>query len=62
MLFIPIQAGGCLIYGYIEHLSDPKLVGIWYGLPVFAVYILIVGYVYVGLVNFTYGFLKDKWG
>ena len=60
VLFIPIQASGWLIYGYIERLSNPKLVGIWDGLPVFAVYILIVGYVYVGLVNFTFGFLNQN--
>jgi hypothetical protein len=60
VIFIPIQAGGWLIFGYIERLSNPNLVGIWDGLIVFPVYILIVGYVYVGLVNLTYGILNKN--
>jgi hypothetical protein len=60
VLFIPIQAGGWLMYGYYERLSNPNLVGIWDGVLVFSIYIIILGYVYVGLVNLAYSFVKKS--
>jgi hypothetical protein len=54
LLFIPVQATGWLIHGYIEKLSNPELVGIWELVLPFAAYIFLVGYAYVGLVNLLY--------
>jgi len=54
IIFIPIQAIGWIVYGYIKKLSNPELVGIWESLIPFAVYILLIGYAYVGVVNLAY--------
>ena len=54
LLFIPVQAAGWVIYGYVEKLSNPELVGTWEPLIAFAVYILLIGYAYVGAVNLLY--------
>lgn len=54
LLFIPVQAAGWVLYGYVERLSNPELVGIWEPLIAFAAYILIVGYAYVGVINLLY--------
>lgn len=59
VLFIPVQAAGWLIAGYVERLSNPALVDIWEPLLPFAVYILIIGYGYVGLVALTYHFANS---
>jgi hypothetical protein len=54
ILFIPFQALFWLSKYYIDKLSNPDLVGGWEGLLAFAVYILIVGYCYVAIVNVGY--------
>lgn len=62
LLFIPVQSGFWLISYYVERMSNPELVGGWEGLPVFAVYILIIGYSYVLLVNLgCFAFGKLGW-
>ncbi|MBI5007435.1 MAG: hypothetical protein HZB95_10000 [Nitrosomonadales bacterium] len=59
LLFIPIQGGGWLLYEYIDQLFNPDIIYSWGELIPFAVYILIIGYVYVGLVNIVYGIVKN---
>ena len=54
LLFIPVQAIFWLTSYYIEKLSNPDLAGGWDGIPIFAVYILIIGYCYVVIVNMGY--------
>lgn len=54
ILFIPIQAGGWVIYGYYDKFSNPQVTGIWDPVLPFAFYTLIVGYPYVLFVNLVY--------
>lgn len=54
LIFIPVQAIGWIITGYIQKLSNQNLGGIWESLIVFSAYILLVGYAYVGIVNIMY--------
>jgi hypothetical protein len=54
LCFVPVQAAGWVIYGYLSTLSIPGPTGIWNVLPAFAVYTLVIGYVYVGIVNLLY--------
>lgn len=54
LLFIPVQAVGWIVHSYIQKLSNPALSGIWEPLILFAAYILVIGYVYVGIVNVLY--------
>ena len=60
VLFIPVQVAGWLIGAYLQRLSDPDLVGIWEPLPAFAVYVLIFGYGYVGLVALAYCVVRSR--
>ena len=58
VLFIPLQATGWVGWCYYERLSNPDLVGIWEPLLPFALYSLVIGYGYVGLVFGIYWLLK----
>ncbi|MGL4407612.1 MAG: hypothetical protein ACRCTU_04385 [Zoogloea sp.] len=58
VLFVPMQAIGWLALSYYDRLSNPNLGGIWEPLPVFAIYSLIIGYGYVGLILGIYWLLK----
>ena len=61
VLFVPVQALFWLGSFYIQKLSNPELVGGWEGIPAFAVYILILGYSYVAVVNAGY-FVFSRFG
>jgi hypothetical protein len=54
LAFIPVQAIGWLIACYFLKIFNPSLSGIWTPLLVYATYILLIGYAYVGIVNLLY--------
>jgi hypothetical protein len=60
LLFVPVQAVGWVAWGYYQRMSNPELVGIWEPLIPFAVYTLVIGYLYVGIVNLTFLIFKQK--
>ncbi len=66
VLFVPVQVLGWVSFGYIERLANPDLAGVWEALPIFVVWVLVLGYMYVGLVALIFrlskfaGFLKPN--
>jgi hypothetical protein len=58
IIFIPLQAVTWMLYFYYGKLSDPELTGGWEALLPFAFYILVLGYVYVLIVNVCYALFK----
>lgn len=62
IIFIPIQSVSWLIHFHLQKQSNPELTGGIEGIPVFAVYILLLGYIYVGIVNAGYYILECTGG
>jgi hypothetical protein len=60
LLFVPIQAIGWVAWGYYDRLSNPELEGIWEPLLPFAVYTLVIGYLYVVIVNVVFRAFQKK--
>lgn len=58
LLFVPVQAMGWFAVSYSERLSNPELGGIWEPIIPFAVYTVVIGYVYVGIVNAAFEVCK----
>lgn len=60
LIFVPVQAVGWIAWVFYERQSNPALEWGLEALPVFAVYSLVIGYVYVGIVNAVYFGLRQK--
>ena len=60
LIFVPVQAIGWITWVFYERQSDPALEWGFEALPLFAVYSLAIGYLYVGIVNIVYLGLRQK--
>lgn len=54
LAFIPVQWAGWIIYAYTKKMLNPGLENIWSPLLPFAVYIIFIGYMYVGIYHILY--------
>ena len=61
LLFIPIQAIGWVAWAWYEQVSNPNITsGMWEPLLPFAFYTIVIGYLYVGVVNAVYWAFRWK--
>lgn len=60
LIFVPVQAVGWIAWVFYERQSNPALECGLEALPVFALYSLVIGYFYVGVVNAVYLWLRQK--
>ncbi len=60
LIFVPVQAVGWIAWVFYERQSNPALEWGLEALPGFAVYSLVIGYLYVGVVNAAYLWLRKK--
>ena len=60
LIFVPVQAVGWIAWVFYERQSNSALEWGIEALPIFAVYSLAIGYLYVGVVNAVYLGLRQK--
>ncbi|MCX7219868.1 hypothetical protein [Undibacterium sp.] len=60
LIFVLVQAIGWITWVFYERQSNPVLEWGFEALPIFAVYSLAIGYLYVGIVNAVYLGLRQK--
>ncbi|SFI31831.1 hypothetical protein SAMN04515618_11732 [Collimonas sp. OK307] len=60
LISIPIQAIGWVAWGYYERISNLDLEGIWAPLLPFAVYTIVIGYIYIIMINLLFLVFRPK--